>query len=273
MSKTKVRKQTEQIFKELEKCGWHPQNISYGDGYFIFEHGEDMVVHFKVKECKGWLFAIWWDLEDNTEYSFFGQFEKEINKFKPTASTFVEEELCADKENIERDVKFYVCPIIKFIAKNPYLAWHYDCGYKKDIWEDYLTPFQARLKYIKYSIKYYHYYPHLEKKRQKKVKALLEKVGEAHLVNHKVIYEKNCTPCFDLVCDNFKESPVTSKGKFYDLVLEPNDPLRQKFDKLEKKWGRQYHFYLSYFTHYHKGHLSVAVKKDKKESLAKNKKS
>ena len=30
-----------------------------GDGYFIFDHGENAVMHFKLKEAPQWKFGVW----------------------------------------------------------------------------------------------------------------------------------------------------------------------------------------------------------------------
>lgn len=59
----------------------------FGDGYFIFEFGEDTVCHFRVKELKNWLFGIWCDeteTPDEYKISLFGEHENYIDKFKPT---------------------------------------------------------------------------------------------------------------------------------------------------------------------------------------------
>ena len=39
-----------------------PSKVQFGDGYFIFEYGKDMVVWFYIDECPGWRFAIWWNV-------------------------------------------------------------------------------------------------------------------------------------------------------------------------------------------------------------------
>ncbi len=62
------------------------------NGYFIFEFGEDSVIHFKVKEVKGWLFGIWFNREYDGEEpkdQLFWQYERDIDKFKPSASVFL----------------------------------------------------------------------------------------------------------------------------------------------------------------------------------------
>lgn len=64
----KFKQATECFFKNISGDEWYTkenehftvEDIEYLDGYFIFAHGTNSVVHFKIKECPGWLFGIWW---------------------------------------------------------------------------------------------------------------------------------------------------------------------------------------------------------------------
>ena len=102
---TNQKSKTNKVLKAIEKQGFHVKNVTHLGGYFIFDHGKDMVVHFHIKECKGWLFGIWWDLEDKNRFTFFTQFEKTIDKFKPSASTYVVEDMTFSKD-IDEEVEF-----------------------------------------------------------------------------------------------------------------------------------------------------------------------
>ena len=48
-----------EIFDYIKKIGFTPINAQYGNGYFIFDMGENSVVNFWIKELKGWKFGIW----------------------------------------------------------------------------------------------------------------------------------------------------------------------------------------------------------------------
>ena len=68
-----------------------PKDVEYGDGYFIFAHGDNSVINFRIEEIPGWLFGIW--LYPPTEkdpnsirLDFFSQYEDAIDKFKPSRS-------------------------------------------------------------------------------------------------------------------------------------------------------------------------------------------
>ena len=68
------------------------ENVRSFSGYYIFWMGEDSVTHFNVKKCKCWRFGIWIteDEKDKGEFTIemFGQYERYIDKFKPSHSPF-----------------------------------------------------------------------------------------------------------------------------------------------------------------------------------------
>lgn len=113
MSKSRNRKFIESLFKQIEKdLGYHIVDEQYGNCYFIVESKEpDTICHFHIKELPGYLFGIWnicrydtiqYEVENNlslwsdnlhisskSELIFFTQYEKEIDKFKPSRSGMV----------------------------------------------------------------------------------------------------------------------------------------------------------------------------------------
>lgn len=113
MSKSRNRKLIESLFKQIEKdLGYHIVDEQYGNCYFIVESKEpDTLCHFHIKELPGYLFGIWnicrydtiqYEVENNlslwsdnlhisskSELIFFTQYEKEIDKFKPSRSGMV----------------------------------------------------------------------------------------------------------------------------------------------------------------------------------------
>ena len=52
------REAAEKVFSYIRKNNFEPINIQYGNGYFIFDKGEDGVVHFNIKGLHGWKFAM-----------------------------------------------------------------------------------------------------------------------------------------------------------------------------------------------------------------------
>jgi hypothetical protein len=93
-------------------------NRGSGDGYFIFEKGDNTVHRFKIKGCKRWRFGIWFEKvyiddkeTDDTKYkvSIFGEHEWKVNKFKPSAVT-----LCKTGEIPKSDLSVEMGEGIKY---------------------------------------------------------------------------------------------------------------------------------------------------------------
>lgn len=131
---------TEQPLYDIESITF--EDVEYLDGYFIFGRGTNSVVHFHIKECPGWKFGIWWDTEQTGEKveiigKFFTQFEKTIDKFKPSRSEISGKISFYNQADGEQCCScFDVINQINFIIKEPYLAfcrdycmWDYNCKY------------------------------------------------------------------------------------------------------------------------------------------------
>ena len=170
------KKCSELFFKEIneEYCMKdNPVNfedIEYQDGYFIFGHGTNSVVHFHIKECPGWLFGIWWTIPEGNDKSidgnFFAQYEEDIDKFKPSAS-IIKADIYASPENdtenhIEEDCNCWnAAREINFIRNEPYLAfcrhynfWDYNIEHHtraeaKKVFMDYKRQRKNEIKYTK----------------------------------------------------------------------------------------------------------------------------
>lgn len=131
-------------------------DVEYLDGYYLFPMGTNSVVHFKIKECPGWLFGIWWqepvkeDKKSKTfrlKGTFFTQYEEVLDKFKPSAST-IKEDFSAVIVKKSRDPELntwhlsYIGKImdaVRFIIRDPALAFCRDyCGW------DYNTEYHDR---------------------------------------------------------------------------------------------------------------------------------
>lgn len=163
-----------EILDYIKKIGFTPINIQCGNGYFIFDMGENSVVNFWIKELKGWKFGIWFyspkpdeDGKKRPDYcQFFAQRELFIDKFKPAASNYCEEIKVYEENNkfFDKFSTLYVIknmlyemkyhPFISFykgVAYNDYidrksLIWFYikenwnvrfyDCKEKFNRWKD-----------------------------------------------------------------------------------------------------------------------------------------
>ena len=101
----------ELVFRELEGRGFKIINPSVGNGYYLFDFGDESVVHFKIKGIRNWMFALW-IREDGEEYTvdFFGDKINWIDKFKPSRSTVAAEQLRLPKELTEENFDNYRDP-------------------------------------------------------------------------------------------------------------------------------------------------------------------
>ena len=126
---TNNRKIANSILMELKRNNLVPTNIQFLDGYFIFDMGEDSVVHFHIRGIKKWKFGLWicTDLEDDA-VQFFAQREDNIDKFKPSASVFTEtvskdrlKHIVANKSNTEY-VYWNIVKLCNHIKNNPRIA-------------------------------------------------------------------------------------------------------------------------------------------------------
>lgn len=139
---TKNREIAEFIFGKMKEFGFEPYDISYGNGYFIFDMGDDSVVHFRVKKVwKHWKFGMWInsDLldaseEDKKKYklvSIFAQYDTQIDKFKPSRSELLVE-LDADEWNeTEKNNGLYLYDLesmLYMMRYHPILCYHGVCG-------------------------------------------------------------------------------------------------------------------------------------------------
>ena len=199
----------------LEERPVHFSNIQYLDGYYIFGHGTNSVVHFHVDECPGWKFGVWWNKQkgNNDAFTgeFFAQFEENIDKFKPSRS-----EICGSIQ-VNLGIKSSMCysyeagKQIRFIRDEPYLAFCRDYNG----W-DYNTEYHSReeaeaeyRKYREYKENKIHYTQMMDEK-------ILQYVAEhvAPLFHGAEIVDRGSSwsPRYDLV------APFEAN---YDLVGEP----------------------------------------------------
>lgn len=146
---------TEHFIQQLEECRctpFHVADLRYEDGYFIFAHGSNAVVKFHITECPGWLFGIWWSIsesETHVQISFFAQFEATIDKFKPSASMFVETCTYASLESgavIEWYDFYRFSRMVNYIYEVPALAFCRDYFYY-DYNREYLSLEAAEAKF------------------------------------------------------------------------------------------------------------------------------
>ena len=126
------REAAEKIFDHIKENKFMPINIEYGDSYFIFDHGEDGVVHFNIKGLRHWKFGMWInttaeelkndDGEDYPAVQFFCRHTLDLDKFKPSRSFF---RVNIGLKEIEEDEpwEFYeIKHMLQMIKRHPLVA-------------------------------------------------------------------------------------------------------------------------------------------------------
>ena len=165
-------KKMDEFCKEYLESSFTPVDVEYGDGYFIFGHGSNSVIHFHLKEAPGWLFGIWWSPleiietrregepeqyhQDRIKCEFFAQFEETIDKFKPAASMFEEGFDWDLKDKDDENSLWRQCyeahKVIKLILKYPYVAFVREIHWG-DLNVDYVTPEEAEQIYTEWKLR------------------------------------------------------------------------------------------------------------------------
>jgi hypothetical protein len=151
----------ELMFSKMRKFGFTPYDIDYGNGYFLFEMGENSVVHFRIKEVwKNWKFGMWINSEaleyykgdDETKHctsyedepnvvQLFCQHEHLLDKFKPSRSA-----LCVNYKPTDFTYgwsDYLIGDMLKMIKYHPIMCWNEFCGDHADYYDrrSFLFPF------------------------------------------------------------------------------------------------------------------------------------
>ena len=177
------REIAEFMLNKINSFGFKPYKVEYGNGYFVFDMGEDSVIHFRLKGVwKHWKFGMWinaknldenyrketfdmyskevkgakYKAEDYKVVQVFCQYDHNIDKFKPTAS-----ELCVninyqyfeqalnEKDRWNRSFDELKC-MLKTIKKHPLMCYCgvCDCNY-------YCYEESFLKEFLKYESEYY----------------------------------------------------------------------------------------------------------------------
>ena len=239
------------------------EDLQYLPGYFVFALGTNAVVQFKIKECPGWLFGIWWKEPTLTNKKlkayqmkgqFFAQYEEIIDKFKPSYSQ-IKAEILASRTKKSKDLeesKWHlvwtdeVLENIKFIIKEPALAFCRDwCGWNYNI--QFHDRRSAKRKFEEW--KQWNENRKVQTKicNDKMISFTKEKLLPLWGNNAKIRDEgDNCSPQYQPICllDDVKD--FIDEPGYYDIFKEENPDLEKEFDALEaecKEISHQHHFY------------------------------
>ena len=250
MSKSRNRKLIESLFKQIEKdLGYHIVDKQFGNCYFIVESKEpDTICHFHIKELPGYLFGIWnicrydtiqYEVENNlslwsdnlhisskSELIFFTQYEKEVDKFKPSRSGMVtglrrityEED---DKLITEWDIDELEA-VLNYMKKHKYKAYVNIYNENKFVYKEY-SSFKCFRSYYRH--KWNRFITNIKDTLKLKIqiyksKKLIKKLKDVYY--YILDYGENCYPRIHIIV---RRKPNIDIDTFID-----NINMLQKFD-------------------------------------------
>lgn len=165
-----------------------------GNGYFIFDMGDNSVIHFGIKELPTWRFGVWFSYEHNKnernhiKFHWFTQQNPFIDKFKPSRSEIqcegkfyisapithlLEVNPDWDDDEYYGDFVYEIVENINFMINNPWLA-SYRNYRDINLNHEYVSPFYAK-RYMKKRIKdHLNYEKNNKKYNEKQAKIVYE---------------------------------------------------------------------------------------------------
>ena len=247
---SKNRKLIEELFFQIENnLEYHIVDKEFGNCYFIIESKEpDTICHFHIKELPGYLFGIWnicrydtiqYEIENNlslwsdnlhisskSELIFFTQYEKEIDKFKPSRSgmvtglkriTYIEN----NKSITEWDIDELEV-VLKYMKKHKYKAYVNIYNENKFVYKEYSS---FKCFRIYYRHKWNRFTTNIKNNLKLKIqiyksKKLVRKLKDVYY--YILDYGENCYPRIHIIV---RRKPNIDIDTFID-----NINILQKFD-------------------------------------------
>lgn len=222
-----------------------------------YDLGDWSVVDFRIKECQGWLFGIWWnEIKDDDEHHyilinwpkaiqgrFFAQYESAIDKFKPSTSEIKSDfYISTQKKNDLDDYHMIqVCRMINFIIEEPALAFCRDYnGWDYNL--QFHTREEAQEKFDRYQAWYKNKTKKIEEINEKFIRFAKEKFcpmfNEATVID----YGEDCSPRFQLIAPYSQNKKLVPKAGLYSCFSEePTEEEKQielEYDALMKESER-----------------------------------
>lgn len=208
---------------------------AFGNGYFIFDFGENSVVHFKIKEMPGWKFGMWFSYDKSLRGAirceWFCQYELWLDKFKPSRSaiccdikipfTFFITELLTDRSMCSC---YYddILDNLEFMKKHPYLALYRDCT-GRDLNINYVSEGYAKRK-MKKEIRREKHYDKMQVVLTEKLRKIVEKE----------INKIDGVKSFKMI-DRCVDGWIISPRYDVEIVPHSNDNLQALYDECSER--------------------------------------
>jgi len=268
------KKCTALIVKVLEDNGYHIENLNECDGYFIFDFGGNSVNTFHLKEIPKWKFGLWWTILDEEDGRYisaelFTQFEKDIDKFKPSRSTFLEtmrfklnKSGCDLYEYdgydpFEDFYEYSIKPMLDFIKRHPYRAWARSMTWD---YEKYRIPWTGLKCWYKYvdNLVYHKKKDWFQDWADRKLLRFFKKEVLCFFNNAGIYEYENISPKYDMYAPLSENKEMFNRRGLYGVFLTEREieefkkcdserlrmwakmspKLKKKFDDKKKKFER-----------------------------------
>lgn len=217
------------------------ENVEFGDCYFVFYKGDNSVVHFKIKELKGWKFGMWFSKEkDNTiKCEWFCQYELWLDKFKPSRSEIHCDSFWVVSDYVEGVLLdgdswagYEIYQNIRFMLSNPYLAIYRDY-FDEDLNLKYVSKRYAKRR-AKKAIKECKRQDKAEESLQQKMKNKVIKALRKNfdnIINIQTI-DMNVDGC---ICSPRFQLEITTKDSYPEMCSDFRDAIDDTQDALNHK--------------------------------------
>jgi hypothetical protein len=187
VTKLSNKELVESAFRQIEDdIGFHIIDVEFMNSYSVFGGEDNSICQFHIKEIPHFLFAFWsvnrfdtleyqkehnivlWsdslDVSSKSELIFFTQYERDIDKFKPSRSGFVtgifresylKGETTETASRVEEWNNYELNNILNYMHKHPIKAAEYSGCQTRYIWDDDRSGFKIFRIWLKDW--YYHY--------------------------------------------------------------------------------------------------------------------
>lgn len=184
------------------------KNLVKTNGYYLWNFGEDSVVHLEFNQIKNWKFGLWivYDesIPNKVNISFFGNKKNWIDKFKPSYSP-ISSELKLKIEDLE-DIDNYTWDLFYPIEKELY-----GLSKRRLLWEFFINSDgeESFLSWLTYEI----WYGTIDKKLKKYYQDfILLPVAKLTAKLWKIRFRKYICDC---ICENTSELYYMSPCRIY----------------------------------------------------------
>ena len=245
----------ETAFSQIEKeTGFHIIDKEYNDSKYYEEDEKYTICEFHIKEIKGFRFALWstyiWNDESKlfdenhikwmnslelgyeTELIFFCQYERDLDKFKPSRSGFViglyRNEYIKEPDPKEEDIEpfnlFDLDRALKYIKKHPIKSAEYAGCQTRYIWEDDRSGFKILRTYIHDWIYHWKYQFKNWKKLQKAIRGSKKYMKKLTQFNYIIKDQGNCVyPRIEVLVRRKDKIDLELYNKDWDIINKFDD--------------------------------------------------